>query len=83
MYSDLIGKIKKAKLYAQEKDRMRFYSFNATFTGEHDEHKVGYQEGNWSCTCAFFDQRGVCSHTMAIHDMLDGMLTSETYTSFR
>lgn len=77
MHSSLIGKIEKAKRYAQEPDRARFARFEATFHGEHDEYSVSYTDGEWHCTCDFFAGWSVCSHTMALYRMLIPMLPKE------
>jgi hypothetical protein len=74
MYSSVIGKIEKAKRYAEEKGRVTFSSFVVTFRGENDDHKVEYNDGNLTCTCAFFAGRGFCSHSMALQRMLEEML---------
>ena len=37
MQSSLIGKIEKAKRYAEEKDRVTFSEFSAQFHGENDD----------------------------------------------
>ena len=65
MYSSVIGKIEKAKRYAEEKGRVTFSSFVVTFRGENDDHKVEYSDGNLTCTCTFFPGHGFCSHSMA------------------
>ncbi len=70
----LIGKIEKAKRYAQERDRIVFNHFNVTFKGRHDEHHVTYKDGQWDCTCDFFQTRGRCSHTMALENVLEDMV---------
>jgi hypothetical protein len=70
----MIGKIEKAKRYAEERERIRFDSFHATFDGENNPHTVHYEQGNWTCDCDFFATRGVCSHTMALERVLEGML---------
>lgn len=74
MDSAMISKIMKAKQYAQERDRMHFRSFTVVFTGDHRDHTVTYDVGRWNCNCDFFLQRGVCSHTMAMERVLEGML---------
>ena len=74
MDSAMISKIMKAKQYAEERNRMHFRSFTVVFTGDHRDHTVHYDLGNWTCTCDFFVQRGVCSHTMAMERVLEGML---------
>ena len=70
----LIGKIEKAKRYAEERDRIGFESFKATSTGTNTPHTVEFAGGEWTCDCDFFLSRGVCSHTMALERILEGML---------
>ena len=77
MYSSLIGKIEKAKRYAQERDRVTLTSFKATFRGDHNSYQVSYDSGRWSCGCGFFTSYGTCSHTMALQRMLEGLLPAE------
>jgi hypothetical protein len=70
----MIGKIEKAKRYAEQRDRIRFVSFTVTFDGENNPHTVTYNDGQWDCDCSFFKSRGVCSHSMALERVLAGML---------
>ncbi|MFN2149804.1 MAG: hypothetical protein ACK2T2_15570 [Anaerolineales bacterium] len=70
----MIGKIEKAKRYAEERERIVFEQFRATFDGENNPHTVEYIDGTWRCDCDFFLTRNVCSHTMALERILDGML---------
>ena len=77
MDSGIIGKIEKAKRYAQEKDRVQITGLTVTFKGDHDNYQVGLSFGAWTCQCHFFSSRGTCSHTMAIQRMLDDMLDRE------
>lgn len=70
----LIGKIEKAKRYAEERDRIRFESLKVTFDGENNPHTVMYQNGEWQCDCDFFQTRGRCSHTMALEQILENMI---------
>ena len=74
MNSSLIGKIEKAKRYAQERQRVSFRDFTASFHGEHDDYTLTYHEGRWQCSCHFFSGWGVCSHTMALERILGEML---------
>ncbi len=80
MQSSLIGKIEKAKRYAEERDRVTFTQFTATFRGEHDNYTLSYKDGKWQCSCNFFSGWQVCSHTMALERMLAGMLPQEALT---
>ncbi|MDP6346965.1 MAG: hypothetical protein QGH23_05975 [Dehalococcoidia bacterium] len=74
MQSSLIGKIEKARRYAGEPDRISFSSFTIRFRGENNQHRVSFNEGQWQCSCSFFSDREVCSHTMAMERVLAGML---------
>jgi hypothetical protein len=77
MNSSLIGKIEKAKRYAEERHRLRFTSFAVDFQGENSSHHVAFEDARWRCTCDFFAGRGLCSHTMALERILEGMLPKE------
>lgn len=81
MHSSLIGKIEKAKRYAQETERVAFSQFLVKFRGEHDNYETGYSDGKWHCTCRFFSSWGTCSHTMALERILGKMLPAEAMTS--
>ncbi len=73
----MIGKIEKAKRYAEEeRDRIQIESLVVTFEGTNNPHTVKYNDGVWSCDCGFFKSRGRCSHTMALEMVLEGMLPS-------
>ena len=77
----LIGKIEKAKRYAQEPERITFKDLAVDFCGENNTYKVSYEAGKWQCTCLFFSQRGICSHTMALQRLLSSMLPKEALTA--
>lgn len=70
----LIGKIEKAKRYAEERDRIEFMQFSVKFKGDHNDHVVTYEQGQWHCTCDFFQTRGRCSHSMALETILGDMV---------
>ncbi|NLE96192.1 MAG: hypothetical protein GX600_11035, partial [Dehalococcoidia bacterium] len=53
MRSSLIGKIEKARRYANEPGRVTLNSLAADFHGENADHKVRYADGQWSCSCDF------------------------------
>ncbi len=74
MQSSLIGKIEKAKVYAQERHRMKVDNLHVAFHGENSDHEVSLVEGRWHCNCDFFAQWSVCSHTMALERVLEGMV---------
>ena len=70
----MIGKIEKAKRYAEERNRIHFTSFTVTFDGENNNHTVTFDGAKWNCDCNFFHSRNVCSHTMAMERILQGMV---------
>jgi hypothetical protein len=76
--SSLIGKIEKARRYADERDRrIRFTSFTVAVEGENEAHEVRLTEGKLVCACDFYAGWGVCSHTMAMERVLGPMLPKE------
>ena len=77
MDSSIIGKIEKAKQYAEQKDRVNITRFAATFKENHDNYDVRFEDGAWRCECHFFTTRDVCSHTMAMQRILEEMLDGE------
>lgn len=77
MHSSLIGKIEKARRYAEERDRVTFGRFKVSFRGEHDSYEVEFDEGRWQCTCNFFSGWGLCSHTMAMQRILGEMVPTD------
>ncbi len=74
MDSGMIGKILKAKQYAEELDRIRFRSFEVEVNGHHNSHSISFREGQWACDCEYFAGRGVCSHTMTMERVLGIMI---------
>ncbi len=81
MQSSLIGKIEKAKRYAQEPERVTFSELLVKFRGENNDYTTEYKEGKWHCSCHFFSSWGVCSHTMALERILSNMLPKEALTT--
>ena len=70
----LIGKLEKAKRYAEDRKRFRFDKFDLTFHGDNNEHHVAYDNGVFQCDCEFFltHQRG--GHSMALEILLKDMI---------
>ena len=81
MQSSLIGKIEKAKRYAEETDRVTFCDLSVKFRGENNTYDTSYRDGQWHCSCSFFSNWGLCSHTMALEKILASMLPSEALTT--
>jgi hypothetical protein len=74
MDSGMIGKIEKAKRYAQERERFHFESLTVSVEGANNAHRISFADGKWNCDCDFFHSRGVCVHSMALEELLKGML---------
>ncbi|MEX2246274.1 MAG: hypothetical protein WEC75_06275 [Dehalococcoidia bacterium] len=81
MNSGLIGKIDKAKRYAQERHRMHVTGIHVDFHGENDTHQVALEGDDWRCSCDFFAGWGSCAHTMALERVLDGMIPISALTT--
>lgn len=81
MQSSLIGKIEKAKRYAEEKDRITFTELAVRFRGENNDYDTSYREGKWHCTCSFFSSWRMCSHTLALERILAEMLPPEAIST--
>lgn len=77
MDSGIIGKIEKARRYAEEPTRIVFTDFTVTLQGDNRPHTVSYHQGKWSCDCEFVKTHGYCSHTMALERVLGVMLPPE------
>ena len=54
MHSSIIGKIDKARKYAEEKDRVSITSLKATFQGNHNTYELEFASGSWHCECRSF-----------------------------
>ncbi|MFO7168501.1 MAG: hypothetical protein DIU80_010810 [Chloroflexota bacterium] len=77
MHSDLIGKIEKARRYAQEPERVNFTELKATFHGGNNDHTITLADNEWTCDCDFFRLRRTCAHVMAMQRILSPMLSKE------
>lgn len=61
MNSSVIGKIEKAKRYAQERTRIKFNALSIHFAGENGDHDVNFADDKWHCSCDFFAGYGACA----------------------
>ncbi len=77
----MIGKIEKAKRYAQERNRFQFHSFSVSVQGDNNTHLVHFENGEYTCDCEFFKSRGRCVHTIALETILEGMTELEPSTA--
>jgi hypothetical protein len=74
MDSGLIGKIDKAKRYAEQRERFRFDKFEVAFRGDNSNHCVKFDNGIFKCDCDFFLTHNRCGHSMALEILLKDML---------
>jgi hypothetical protein len=74
MDSGMIGKIEKAKRYAEERERFRFSKFDLTFHGDNNNHHLTFENGAFRCDCEFFVTHQRCAHTMALETLLKDMV---------
>lgn len=70
----MIGKIQKAKHYAEERERFQFKMFELTFVGDNNPHTIKFNDGAFQCDCEFFLSHQHCAHTMALETILKNML---------
>ena len=80
MQSSLIGKIEKAKRYAQETERVTFTEFSVQFRGDNNDYTTSFNNGKWFCSCNFFSLWGLCSHSMAMERILGKMVPKKVPT---
>jgi hypothetical protein len=60
----------KAQRYSAEPWRFEVSAVSVTLRSDHGERTVSFVDNEWSCSCEFFSAHKVCSHTIALHDML-------------
>jgi hypothetical protein len=77
MHSDLIGKIEKARRYAEEPERISVAGLKATFRGGSSDHEITLTDDRWECNCSFFKNWNTCAHVMAVQKVLTPMLSEK------
>jgi hypothetical protein len=77
MHSDLIGKIEKARRYAEERDRVVIDEMRVRFHGGNHDHAVRLDGEPWTCDCTVFRLRGTCAHIMTMQKILEPMLSAQ------
>ncbi len=75
MHSDLIGKIEKARHYAQEPERFTIHAMTAHFHGGNHDHVITLAKDHWTCDCLSFQRHHTCAHVMAFQKFLSPMLS--------
>lgn len=67
----LIAKIGKASRYLQNQKRFTIQSDHATITTDHGLRSLMKNNGIWNCSCQFFKEHRLCSHTLAVEELLN------------
>lgn len=70
----MIGKIEKAKRYAQQPERITFLSFTADFKGDNNTYQITLGPEGWDCSCPGFRTHGMCPHVMSMERLFKPML---------
>lgn len=70
----MIGKIEKAKRYAQEPQRITFLSLNAEFKGDNSSYEICMGPEGWDCSCSGFRAHGICPHVMGMEKLFKPMI---------
>ncbi|MEC9308498.1 MAG: hypothetical protein VX966_03215 [Chloroflexota bacterium] len=76
MTSSFIGRVQKARQYSSEPTRVSIRNLTASFNGNHGTYDVSFDLGEWKCECPSFPSENICSHTMALQNILEQMLNS-------
>jgi hypothetical protein len=76
------SRLLKAQQYADERDqRLRVVSSEVELRGEHSTHTITYDATVWECDCEEFVMRGVCSHVMALEEILGDGVEPATFSA--
>lgn len=73
----MIGKIQKAKEYAENPERVTLHSFEVEFRGNNDTYRVTLGPDGWNCTCPGYQKYAICPHIMTLEKLLAPMLKRE------
>lgn len=75
--SGMINKIQKAKMYADEPERIHIRELRVEFDGKNSPHTVEFRNEHWGCDCDYFHGHQTCSHVMALDRVLGIMAPHE------
>ncbi|RIK21458.1 MAG: hypothetical protein DCC53_07085 [Chloroflexi bacterium] len=73
----LIGKIQKAKEYAEDPARVTFNSLKVEFRGDSDIYTISLGPDGWHSTDRGFQKYGISPHVMAMERLFGPMLKRE------
>jgi len=71
--SSLIGKIAKARGYAADRSRWNIFPGGARLRSKHDERILVCTAGVWACSCDYYRDFQICSHTLAVEEVARGV----------
>ena len=70
----MIGKIEKARRYAEEPQRITFNALAVEFRGDNNHYVISLNGSGWNCTCPGFRSHHICPHVMTLEKLLRPML---------
>lgn len=70
----MIGKIQKAKEYAEQPERVTFQSLVVEFKGSNNTYRLTLSAEGWDCTCPGFQKYAICPHIMTLERLFGPML---------
>ena len=73
----MIGKIEKAKRYAQEPQRVTLNSLQVEFKGDNNSYQIALDKKGWHCSCPGFQKHAICPHVMTLERLFRPMLKRE------
>lgn len=74
MDNSMIGKIQKAKEYAEDPSRVTFSTLAVEFRGDNNSYILSLSPEGWNCSCPGFQKYAICPHIMAVERMFEPML---------
>lgn len=66
----LLKKIVKARKYIEEPERFKIKGDFAEMRSTHAKRNLRYILGRWNCDCEFFGKYKICSHSLALQDLV-------------
>lgn len=73
----MIGKIEKAKRYAQEPQRVTLKSLQVEFKGDNNNYQITLSDKGWTCSCPGFHKHAICPHVMTLERVFRPMVKRE------
>jgi len=74
MDNGMISQLEKARLYAEEPERVTFRTLDIHFHGDNDDYDITLGDQGWHCSCQGFAAHRICPHIMSLERLLRPML---------